>query len=111
MSERESDPHWSARRSGPSGVGRIARRLAWIPLLCAAPLAAQATAGQTGSLRGTVRLQGEVVPGVTVTVSSPALQGSRTVQTGTNGDYIVRALPPGEYEVIFALEGAAEESR
>jgi hypothetical protein len=51
-------------------------------LLCAATLVAQST---TGTLGGTVTSDGNPLPGVTVTVTSPALQGSRTAVTGDAG--------------------------
>lgn len=61
---------------------------------------------QTGTLRGIVRDdQGLIAPGVTVTVSSPALQGTRTANTGQDGAYSLRALPPGDYTVKFARDG------
>lgn len=71
-------------------------------LLCSAALVAQST---TGTLVGTVTSDGQPLPGVTVTVSSPALQGSRTAVTGDAGGYHFPALPPGDYTVIFDLEG------
>jgi len=71
-------------------------------LLCAATLVAQAT---TGILVGTVTSDGQPLPGVTVTVTSPALQGSRTAVTGDAGGYNFPALPPGDYTVTFDLEG------
>ena len=51
--------------------------------------------------------------GVTVTAFSPALQGTRTSVTSTNGDYIIPFLPPGEYRVTFARAdfGALEKTR
>lgn len=61
---------------------------------------------QTGVLTGTVTDQdGLVLPGVSVTVSSPALQGTRTTVTDGNGVYVVRGLPPGQYAVQFELSG------
>lgn len=61
---------------------------------------------QTGVLTGTVTDQdGLVIPGLTVTVSSPALQGTRTTVTDANGVYSVRGLPPGQYAVRFELSG------
>lgn len=71
-------------------------------LLCAATLAAQST---TGNLVGTVTSDGERLPGVTVTVMSSALQGSRTTTSGDAGGYQFPALPPGDYTVTFDLEG------
>jgi outer membrane receptor protein involved in Fe transport len=61
---------------------------------------------QTATLSGTVKsLDGEPLPGVTVTVTSPALLGERNTVTGINGDYVLRGLPPGEYKVSFSIEG------
>jgi outer membrane receptor protein involved in Fe transport len=63
---------------------------------------------QTGILTGTVRDAGNLVlPGVTVTIDSPALQGTRTAVTDVNGVYVFRALPPGVYTVTFELVGMA----
>jgi hypothetical protein len=71
-------------------------------LLCAATLVAQST---TGTLVGTVTSDGNPLPGVTVTVTSPGLQGSRTTVSGDAGGYQLPALPPGDYTVTFELEG------
>jgi hypothetical protein len=72
-------------------------------LLLAAPVAAQ----QTGTLSGVVKdAQGAVLPGVTVTASSPALiGGSRTTPTGATGSYQLTGLPPGMYTVMYELSG------
>jgi hypothetical protein len=68
------------------------------------PVAAQGN--PTGTISGRVTdPQGLPVPGVLVTVASPALQGVRTATTSSNGDYILPFLPPGEYEVKFELQG------
>jgi outer membrane receptor for ferrienterochelin and colicin len=61
--------------------------------------------GVTGSLIGTVSSEGNALPGVTVTVSSASLQGTRTAVTGDSGGYSFPALPPGNYKVTFELEG------
>lgn len=61
---------------------------------------------RAGTLKGTVKTEaGEAVPGVTVTVEGPTLQGQRVALTGINGDYVARNLPPGAYTVTFELEG------
>src|SRR2546430_6417759 len=63
---------------------------------------------QTGTVRGLVKDdQGLAAPGVTVTVSSPALQGTRVTLTGQDGAYSQRALPPGDYTVKFERDGFA----
>jgi hypothetical protein len=59
---------------------------------------------QTGQLQGTVTDSGGLVlPGVTVSVTSPALQGTRDAVTDANGNYVVRGLPAGDYVVRFEL--------
>jgi hypothetical protein len=80
-----------------------------LPLLAAAAVAAQGV--QTGELTGVVSSSdGLTLPGATVTVSSPALQGVRTVVSDSNGNYIVRALPPGTYKVTFEMSGMAPKT-
>lgn len=57
---------------------------------------------QTGTIRGSVvDQQGLPVGNVTVTLTSPALQGQRTVTTASNGSYTFRQLPAGTYEISF----------
>jgi hypothetical protein len=63
------------------------------------------TAGTTAVLSGIATTDGKPLPGVTVTVSSPSLQGTRTSVTGDGGGYTFPALPPGNYTVQFTLEG------
>ena len=75
-------------------------------LLVALHSTALAQGRQTGTVRGSVvDAQGLVLPGVTVTVRSTALQGVRTTVTDINGNYQILALPPGEYDVVFELSG------
>ncbi len=67
------------------------------------PAAAQI---EPARLNGTVTdAQGAVLPGVTVTVSSPALIGGQTTVTESDGRYRFPALPGGTYEVSFNLVG------
>jgi hypothetical protein len=54
---------------------------------------------------------GASLPGVSVTVTSPALQGERTVTTDSSGAYLFRGLPPGDYRVVFALSGFGDVER
>jgi outer membrane receptor for ferrienterochelin and colicin len=70
--------------------------------LMALPAIAQ---NPTGTLTGSVTDGREALPGVTVTVSSPNLQGKRVAVSSINGDYIFRFLPPGEYQARFELQG------
>jgi hypothetical protein len=63
---------------------------------------------QTGTLRGLVRDQQSLpVPGVTVTVTSPNLQGSRSAVTDEAGAYVLPQLPAGDYQVMYQLSGFA----
>ncbi len=67
---------------------------------------------QTGAVTGVVRLSdGSVLPGVTVTIESPALQGKRNQTSGPNGDYVFKLLPPGDYTVTFELAGMNKVTR
>jgi hypothetical protein len=66
---------------------------------------ASAFAQTTGTLTGTVTTDGAPLPGATVTISSPAMQGQRNTVSGPNGEYSFAALPPGKYSVSFELEG------
>jgi len=61
--------------------------------------------GTTGSIVGTVTTDGKPLPGVTITVVSPCLQGSRTAVTGDAGGYSFPSLPPGEYTATYELSG------
>ncbi len=81
----------------------------WVCLVAGLLLAPQVLAqNPTGTLKGSVTDdQGAGLPGVRVTATSPALQGERSTQTGANGDYILRFLAPGEYQVTYELEGFA----
>src|SRR5438876_4375 len=63
--------------------------------------------GNTSSLTGTVTSAGKPLPGATVTVASPALQGTRKTYSGSNGTYNFSSLPPGDYTVTFELQGLA----
>ena len=57
------------------------------------------------TLTGKVTADKAPLPGVTVTVTSPSLQGARTVVTSNAGDYLIPFLPPGDYKVTFELAG------
>src|SRR4051812_2217842 len=80
---------------------------AFLILLASTALAA-AQGVQTGTIRGIVTdTQNLPVPGVTVTVTSPALQGQRSTVTGSDGGYVLRLLPAGDYAIAFELSAFA----
>lgn len=63
-------------------------------------------ASSTGSISGEVKDgQGGVLPGVTVTATSPAQIGSLTAVTNEAGLYRFPAVPPGEYRLSYELAG------
>jgi hypothetical protein len=75
-------------------------------------LTLSAFAQTTGGLSGRVTdSTGGALPGVTVEVRSPALQGVRSDTTDGEGLYRFAILPPGTYEVRFVLDGFNAESR
>ncbi|PYQ17840.1 MAG: hypothetical protein DMF81_26700, partial [Acidobacteria bacterium] len=80
-----------------------------VPPLAVIVLAAVSLWAQTnptGTISGKViDPDGLPVPGATVTVESPALQGTRTATTSANGDYIIPFLPAGDYTVTLTLTG------
>ena len=60
---------------------------------------------QTGSVRGSVKDSPDaILSGVSVTVVSAALQGSRSTVTDLNGNYEIIGLPPGPYTASFTLQ-------
>ena len=60
----------------------------------------------TGAINGTVTdSTGAVLPGVTIVISSAALMGTRTTVTNAEGLYRFPALAPGEYTLVFTLNG------
>ena len=63
-------------------------------------------ASSTGTIQGRiVDAQGAVLPGVTVTATSPAMLGAQTTVSSETGNYRFPAVPPGTYELTFELAG------
>ena len=83
------------------------RRASALLLVAAALLLVPATGAQaqtTGRILGQVLdAQGAALPGATVTVSSPNLQGVQTQVTDSEGNYRFLSLPPGRYTVKVEL--------
>ncbi len=71
------------------------------------PSTVSAQLNQTGTLFGTVvDIQGQALPGVTVTIKSPAIiLPQMGAVTNEKGAYRFLALPPGLYEITFSLMG------
>lgn len=81
--------------------------LAALAILAAWPAAASAQLNQTGTLAGAVKdAQGLALPGVSVTIASPAIiLPQMAAVTNEQGLYRFLSLPPGFYEITFALDG------
>src|SRR3954470_18486082 len=81
-------------------------------LLLAVTATAFAQGEQVGAMRGRLATSdGLALPGATVTVVSPALQGDRTVVSDVNGIYATPGLPAGDYTVRFEMSGLATVER
>src|SRR5690349_18216103 len=91
---------WRSERMELNIIKTGARRALWCAIgavvLCAASAFAQTTGRLVGSI---VDAQGAVLPGVTVTVTSPQLQGANTQITDASGQFRFPSLPPGTYNV------------
>lgn len=82
---------------------KLGARLAVMVFVASTPVGAQDFRGRiTGTVTDNT---GAVLPGVTVTASSPALIQSQLQVTGAAGDYRFVALPPGVYDLAFELAG------
>jgi hypothetical protein len=67
---------------------------------------AQAVTSGTGAINGRVTDNSQaVMPGVTVTLTSPSQMGTRTAVTDADGVYRFTAVTPGDYVVLFELAG------
>jgi hypothetical protein len=72
-------------------------------LLLTVPAVAQ---DNSGTINGRVTdTTGAFIPGVEVTLASPAIQGTKQAITDETGTYRFILLPPGTYTVTYALPG------
>ncbi len=92
-------------------ASRIARIV--VALIVALTMASRADAQITqGRIAGTVAdNQGAVLPGVTVTATSPSLIGVRTTVTQADGKFMFPAMPSGTYKLAFELQGFKKVER
>jgi hypothetical protein len=71
-------------------------------LVSGVPAAAQSA----GSITGTVKdSSGAILPGATVTVSSPAIGVTQTATSDTRGVFVALQLPPGTYTLSVEMQG------
>jgi hypothetical protein len=87
------------------------RVVLFLLLLFAAGLAAAQTSPTAGALIGVVTDGSAPLPGVTVTVSGPQLQGTRTAVSDEKGEYVFPLLPAGTYRAEFELNGIKPQVR
>lgn len=81
-------------------------RILTLALLVLGFLAAPLCAQVTGTILGTVLDESNAaVPGATVVVGNSLTGESRTVTSDASGNYIVTALPVGQYKVEVRLDG------
>jgi hypothetical protein len=86
-------------------ANRISIVLALLSMLAPARPAIAQT-GTTGTIVGTVTDEsGGIIPGATVDVVDLATSSSRTVVTGSRGEYAVPNLTPGDYRITVSLQG------
>ena len=82
------------------------RLLALFLLLC--PVLSAQTAASTATLQGAVRdRSGAFVPGAAVTACNDETGAERRAATNAEGQYTLRGLPPGEYELRVEAAGFA----
>src|SRR5713226_5074517 len=85
-----------------AGTARIAAAVVTNLVLLAGVAHAQ-EAGVAGVVKDAT---GGVLPGVTVTVTSPVLiEQQRTAVTDAEGRYVITQLRPGTYRATFTLQG------
>jgi outer membrane receptor protein involved in Fe transport len=88
------------------------RYLALMLLLLVAASVAVAQTNTSGAVVGRVTdSSGASVPGVTIELRSPALQGTKVAVTDANGEFRLSLLPPGQYTLTASLEGYAPLSQ
>ncbi len=87
-------------------------RYFWVLSACLLLVAPAIFAQTTGTIEGTViDPSAQALPGVTVEITSPNLQGTRTATTGNDGRFRFVSVPPGQYKVTANLSGMGTVAR
>src|SRR5438034_9954119 len=110
---------WRSQSDGISSIhpqtkvgGKMRIRFLAVVLLFLVAGSAFAQGVTTATLEGTVKgPDGAGLPGVTVSVKSPALMGQRSTVTSAGGDCVLKGLPPGAYTITFTLEGMSAQTK
>jgi hypothetical protein len=91
----------------------MAKKLALILLILMLGSSSRSLLAQvaiTGQIRGVVTdASGGALPHVAVSVKGPALMSARTTATDVAGGYLFDLLPPGTYELTYAVTGYKTE--
>src|SRR5262247_1450483 len=91
-------------------VSMSMRHVLLVGLMLAA-LSSSAFAQSTATLQGAITdPSGAVVSGAKVTVRNQATGSERIVQTDSNGNYQIAALPPGIYRVEAQAQGFGSQT-
>jgi hypothetical protein len=87
-------------------IRRVGCSLAALLFTVTASAVGQTVTDSTGAITGTVTdsTQG-ILPGVTVTLTSPNMAGTQTAVTDERGSYSFSTLAPGVYRIAFELGG------
>ncbi len=89
-----------------TGLRNILGALVAVVALAAPAFAQGGGASSTGSISGEIKDgQGGVLPGVTVSATSPAQIGTLSAVTNEAGIYRFPSVPPGEYRLSYELAG------
>ncbi|MCC5874398.1 MAG: carboxypeptidase regulatory-like domain-containing protein [Gammaproteobacteria bacterium] len=79
-----------------------------VALIATPALAQNPTGALTGFVTGP---DGAALTGVTVTATSPQMQGAKVVTTDPSGSYKLTFIPPGQYQVTYRLKGFNTSTR
>ncbi len=82
------------------------RKFLFAFLVCALAAGPAMAQSARGGIQGSVTDEtGAALPGVSVVISSPDMQGTRSAVTDTAGNFRFPLLAPGMYKAVFSLSG------
>lgn len=107
MGETKENVTFEVKAPRVRGRSGLALLSSLVMSLCFTASSALAQSSSSSTIHGAVKDEtGAALPGVTVTLSSPALQVGQVVQVSTgDGTYSFKDLPAGTYKLVFELTG------